>query len=53
MVVIPEKIQAVYANMWSEAGPEQRKLSIQLARNSVYFTAAVMFIRFFGDQLAV
>ena len=45
--------KAIYTSMWEDAQPEQRKLSTQLARNSVYFSAAVIVIRFLGDQLAV
>jgi hypothetical protein len=53
MQAVTAPFKSIYANMWSEAAPEQRKLSVNLARNSLYFTVAVAFIRFFGDQLAV
>ena len=46
-------VSRVGAALWSEASPEQRKLTTQLTRNSVYFVAAVLAIRFLGDQLAV
>jgi hypothetical protein len=36
-----------------QAVPEQQRLTVQLARNSFYFTAAAILIRLFGDQLAV
>lgn len=38
---------------WTEAPPEQQKLTVQLARNSFYFTAACILIRFFGDQVSL
>lgn len=46
-------LAAAKAALWDEAVNEQRHLTIQLARNSAYFTAAVLLIRFFGDQLAL
>ena len=46
-------ILSVKAALWDEAVPEQRHLTVQLARNSAYFTAAVLVLRFFGDQLAL
>ena len=41
------------AALWTEAVPEQQKLTIQLARNSLYFVTSYLLIRLFGDQLAV
>jgi hypothetical protein len=46
-------LQRVQAAMWTEAGPDQQRLTIQLARNSFYFTLSCALIRLFGDQLAV
>ena len=46
-------LAAVYNALWADASPEQRKLTTQLTRNTIYFTAAVLAIRFLGDQLAV
>lgn len=46
-------LKSLYASMWEDAQPEQRKLTTQLVRNSFYFTAAAVVIRAFGDQLAV
>ena len=39
--------------LWTRAVPEQQRLTIQLCRNSIYFTLSVLVIRLFGDQLAV
>ena len=39
--------------LWTQAVPEQQKLTIQLCRNSIYFVLSAVLIRFFGDQLAV
>ena len=43
----------VAATMWTDAAPEQQRLTVQLARNSFYFTAACILLRFFGDQLSL
>ena len=53
MVDVTAPLTAIYSSLWSEASAEQRKLTTQLTRNAIYFTAAVLVIRFFGDQLAV
>ena len=57
MVAVIETLLSPYrrakAELWTEAVPEQQHLSIQLARNSFYFTAALIVIRLFGDQLAI
>ena len=39
--------------MDAQAVPEQQRLTVQLARNTFYFSTAVVLIRLFGDQLAV
>ena len=40
--------------LWTEPRmPEQRKLTIQLARNTFYFSASVLVIRFLGDAIAI
>ena len=41
------------ATLWTEADPNQQKLTVQLARNSFYFTLSSILIRFFGDYLAI
>ena len=46
-------VLGVAATMWTDAAPEQQRLTVQLARNSFYFTAACILIRFFGDQLSL
>ena len=43
----------VQEELWTRAVPEQQHLTIQLCRNSFYFTLSVFLIRLFGDQLAV
>lgn len=43
----------VQGTMWTEAVPEQQRLTIQLARNSFYFSLAAVLIRMFGDQVAI
>jgi len=53
MVSLPPPVRAIYAKLWGEAAPEQRRLTIQLARNSFYFTAAIYIIRNFGEQIAI
>ena len=39
--------------LWTAAEPQQQRITIQLVRNSVYFTLSCVMIGFFGDQLAV
>ena len=46
-------LSSVKAALWDEAPAEQRKLTLQLARNSLYFSGAVFFIKQFGEQVAV
>ena len=46
-------LQRAKEELWTEAVPEQQRLSIQLARNSIYFTLSCLAISLFGDQLAV
>jgi hypothetical protein len=45
--------RAVYAKLWGEATPEQRRISVQLARNSFYFTTAIYVIRNYGEAIAI
>jgi hypothetical protein len=44
---------AAKATLWTDAVPEQRKLTVQLARNTTFFAASCVVIRFLGDALAV
>jgi hypothetical protein len=46
-------LTSVKAALWDEAPAEQRKLTLQLGRNSLYFATAVFFIKQFGEQVAV
>jgi len=46
-------VTTLYSALWADASPDQRKLTTQLTRNSIYFAAAALAIRFLGDQLAV
>ncbi len=46
-------VRAVWARLWTDAQPEQRKLTTQLARNSFYFTAACILIRQFGEYINI
>tara|TARA_B100000780_G_scaffold240872_1_gene183175 strand:+ start:24 stop:368 length:345 start_codon:yes stop_codon:yes gene_type:complete len=46
-------LTSVKAALWDEAPAEQRKLTMQLGRNSLYFATAVFFIKQFGEQVAV
>jgi len=40
--------------LWTACAiPEQQRFTIQLVRNSIYFTLSCVMIGFFGDQLAV
>ena len=39
--------------LWTKAVPEQQRLTIQLVRNTIYFTLSTVLITVFGDQLAV
>ena len=39
--------------LWTEAVPEQQRLTIQLARNSFYFVTAIILIKQFGEQIAI
>ena len=45
------KLTRATEELWTRAVDEQKRLTIQLARNSFYFTISHMLIRFFGDQL--
>ena len=53
MVSLPSPVRAVYAKLWGEAAPEQKRLTIQLARNTFYFSAAIYLISKFGEQIAI
>ena len=44
---------SVASKLWTDAPHEQRKLTLQLARNSLYFTTAVFVIKQFGEQIAI
>eukprot|EP00320_Phaeocystis_rex_P017780 CAMPEP_0119058128 /NCGR_PEP_ID=MMETSP1178-20130426/2501_1 /TAXON_ID=33656 /ORGANISM="unid sp, Strain CCMP2000" /LENGTH=51 /DNA_ID=CAMNT_0007039033 /DNA_START=37 /DNA_END=192 /DNA_ORIENTATION=- len=46
-------LSSVKTALWDEAPAEQRKLTLQLARNSLYFSGAVFLIKQFGDQVAI
>lgn len=46
-------LESIKSKLWDDAVPEQRKLTTQLARNSLYFGAAVFLIKQFGDQIAI
>lgn len=46
-------IESIKSKLWDDAVPEQRKLTLQLARNSLYFTTAVFLIKQFGEQVAI
>ena len=48
-----ERVGALWAQLWTDAAPEQRHLTTQFIRNSFYFTAAVIVISKFGDRFAV
>ena len=41
------------AALWTEAPAEQQHLTIQLFRNSFYFSLSCLLIRLFGEQLAI
>jgi len=45
--------RTIYAKLWGEATPEQRRITVQLGRNSFYFTAAIYLIRNFGEAIAI
>jgi hypothetical protein len=46
-------LEALTSAFWTEAPAEQRRLTVQLARNSAYFAAAIYVIRHYGDRLAI
>lgn len=46
-------LETITAAFWTEARPEQRRLTIQLIRNTSYFAAAVYLIRNFSDRFAI
>ena len=46
-------LSTIKAQLWTQAVPEQRKLTIQLVRNSGYFVAAALVIRYLGDFVVV
>ena len=50
---ISQKLTLAQEELWTRAVPEQQRLTVQLARNSFYFTLSCLLIRIFGDQLAV
>jgi len=46
-------LESLTAAFWTEARPEQKRLTVQLIRNSTYFAAAVYLIRQFSDRFAI
>ena len=46
-------LDTIKSKLWDDAVPEQRKLTLQLARNTLYFTTAVFLIKQFGEQIAI
>ena len=46
-------LRTAQAALWTEAVPEQQRLTIQLARNSLYFVTSFVLIRLFGEHVAV
>lgn len=46
-------LEALTAPFWTEARPEQKRLTVQLIRNTTYFAAAIYLIRNFSDRLAI
>ena len=50
---LPPYAAGLSARLWSEASPEQRRLTYQLVRNGAYFGAAALLIAKYGDQLAI
>jgi len=52
-MLLPASLTALLAKLWTDAAPEQRKLTTQLARNSLYFATAVILISKFGEQIAI
>jgi len=46
-------LRSVQAALWTEAVPEQQRLTVQLVRNTVYFTASCLLISQYGDLVTV
>ncbi len=53
MTRLAQTFHQLIATLWTDAAPEQQKITTQLARNAAYFAAAALLIRHFGEQLAV
>lgn len=53
MVHAPAFLTNIISLLWTEAAPEQRHLTTQLARNSFYFATAIIIIKQFGEQIAI
>ena len=53
MEAVQSYVEGVKAGLWTECGPEQQRLTIQLARNSFYFVTAIILIKQFGEQIAI
>ena len=53
MVDVMMPFRSIWSKLWADAPAEQRKITMQLARNSAYFGAACVLIRHFGEQIAV
>ena len=41
------------SKLWDDASSDQRKLTLQLARNSLYFSLSIVVIKQFGAALDV
>ena len=44
---------SIKSALWDDASPAQQKLTLQLARNSLYFGISVFLIKAFGEQVAI
>ena len=46
-------LQTAKEVLWDEASPKQHKLTLQLLRNSLFFSVSVFLIKQFGETVAV
>ena len=46
-------LTSIKSALWDDASVDQRKLTLQLARNSLYFSVSVFLIKQFGEQVAI
>lgn len=46
-------LTSIKSALWNDASADQRKLTLQLARNSLYFSVSVFLIKQFGEQVAI